>query len=172
MRLNHEPCSAPMHLLLGAVYRSQGRRGYFDVSNVTFVIFSPYLTFCIWCSCHTKTSMTHNCMIIFFYFTEEILKGSWLGGKRELKFPHILPITSHIKLIHLMARVFLSPGNLVSCMHYSDVTWASTHQPGRCSCNLELVIFKLISRIDILSIPCEIVLKCHNTSLMISHWFR
>ena len=36
--------------------------------------------------------------------------------------------------------------------------------PGTFSCNLKLAIFKLISRIDILSIPCEIVLRwiCQN----------
>ena len=34
-------CSAPMHLLFGAVYQSQyqGRRGYLDVSNVSLVIY-------------------------------------------------------------------------------------------------------------------------------------
>ena len=31
-------CSAPMHLLFGAVYRSQGRWGYLDVSNVALVL--------------------------------------------------------------------------------------------------------------------------------------
>ena len=30
-------CSTPMHLLFGAVYRSQGCRGYLDVSNVALV---------------------------------------------------------------------------------------------------------------------------------------
>ena len=30
-------CSPPMHLLFGAVYKSQGRWGYLDVSNVTSV---------------------------------------------------------------------------------------------------------------------------------------
>ena len=31
--------------------------------------------------------------------------------------------------------------------------------PGRCRCNLKLVIFKLMSRVDILSISCEIALR-------------
>ena len=31
--------------------------------------------------------------------------------------------------------------------------------PGRCGCNLKLVIFKLTSRVDILSISCEIALR-------------
>ena len=31
--------------------------------------------------------------------------------------------------------------------------------PGRCGCNLKLVIFKLTSRLDILSISCEIALR-------------
>ena len=32
--------------------------------------------------------------------------------------------------------------------------------PGRCGCNLESVIFKLMWRIDVLSISCEIFLRC------------
>ena len=31
--------------------------------------------------------------------------------------------------------------------------------PGRCSCNLEMVIFKVISKTDFLSISCEIIFK-------------
>ena len=47
------------------------------------------------------------------------------------------------------------------CSSYED-TWVSIHgyginslAAGRCSCNLELIIFKLMSRIDILSISHE-----------------
>ena len=39
-------CSAPVYLLFGAVYRSQGRRGYLDVSNVTLVLFLLKVVFC------------------------------------------------------------------------------------------------------------------------------
>ena len=44
--------------------------------------------------------------------------------------------------------------------HYADykVSQISSLSPERCSCNLEIVIFKLISRMNILSISCEIVL--------------
>ena len=31
--------------------------------------------------------------------------------------------------------------------------------PGKCCCNLELVIYKLISRIDIMNISCEIAVR-------------
>ena len=46
--------------------------------------------------------------------------------------------------------------------------------PGRYSCNLWLVIFKFMLRMNILSISYEIVNGgCHNISLMVSqHWFR
>ena len=37
--------------------------------------------------------------------------------------------------------------------------------PGRCSCNLKLIIFKLMSRIDVLSLSCEIVLR------WMPHWW-
>ena len=47
--------------------------------------------------------------------------------------------------------------------------------PERCGCDLKLVIFKFISRIDIGSISCDIALRCkyHKTTFMISqHWFK
>ena len=36
--------------------------------------------------------------------------------------------------------------------------WVKSLAPGRCGCNIVLVIFKLISMIDILSISCKITL--------------
>ena len=38
-------CSAPMHLLFGAVYRSQGHRGYLDVSKVALLWIGCRLSF-------------------------------------------------------------------------------------------------------------------------------
>ena len=37
--------------------------------------------------------------------------------------------------------------------------WVNSLAPGRCGCYLELVIFQLVSRINISNILCEIVLK-------------
>ena len=34
-----------------------------------------------------------------------------------------------------------------------------THWPLRCGCNVELMIFKLLSKIDIFNISCQIALK-------------
>ena len=45
---------------------------------------------------------------------------------------------------------------------------------GRCSCNVKLVIFKLTSRINVLTFPMKLPWhECHKVSLIISqHWFR
>ena len=45
--------------------------------------------------------------------------------------------------------------------------------PRRCDCNIKLIVFKLISRVGILSTSCEIALTQVNAALMISNsWFR
>ena len=44
--------------------------------------------------------------------------------------------------------------------------------PGRCECNLELIVLKVTSRKDILSIPCEITFRwTPQNSLMISQYY-
>ena len=43
--------------------------------------------------------------------------------------------------------------------HISHSQQVNPLAPGRCSCDLKLVIFKLKSRMNILSISCEIVLR-------------
>ena len=40
-----------------------------------------------------------------------------------------------------------------------DYNWViNSLAPEKCGCNLKLVVFKLISTLDIFSIPCEIAL--------------
>ena len=46
-------------------------------------------------------------------------------------------------------------GTNLSCHQYM----INSLVPGRCGCNLKLVIFKLTARVDILSISCEIALR-------------
>ena len=52
--------------------------------------------------------------------------------------------------------------------------WVNSLAPGTCGCNLKLVIFKLISRIDISRFLVKLPLdECQKPSLMISqHWIR
>ena len=47
------------------------------------------------------------------------------------------------------------------CLHHGNTLHSvfNSLAPGRCGCYLKLVIFKLVSRINILSISCEIVLR-------------
>ena len=45
-------------------------------------------------------------------------------------------------------------------IYYLTKLWTDSTAPGRCSCKFKLVVFKLILRIDILSISCEIASRC------------
>ena len=94
-----------------------------------------------------------------------------------------LNLTDKSTLVQVMAWRHLAPSHYLnqcwpSRMSLYDVTrppWVKWLAPGRCSCNIKLVNFKLISRIDILSISCKIALsECRITLLLIiSHnWFR
>ena len=44
-------------------------------------------------------------------------------------------------------------------MRYHDISKFNSLVAGRCDYKFELIIFKFISKIDILSIPCEIALR-------------
>ena len=52
--------------------------------------------------------------------------------------------------------------------------WVNSSAPGRCDCDLKLVVFKLLSRIAILKISSELHSgECYKSSLMIGqHWFE
>ena len=72
-----------------------------------------------------------------------LLRASDIG----LKYLEIMPYTMYVKW-HIQITATSPRGQ-----------WVNTLAPGRCGCNLKLVIFKHTSRVDILSISCEIALR-------------
>ena len=61
------------------------------------------------------------------------------------------------------SREFLSLKSYIFCEYGLGISCCgilfNSLFPGRCSCNFKLVIFKVVSRLDILSISCEITLR-------------
>ena len=107
------------------------------------------------------------------HFADDIFKCIFLNEnvsiaiKVSLKFVPKGPINNIPALVQIMA--WRRPGDkplsepmMVSLPTHICVTrpqWVNSLSPGTYGCNLKLVIFKLKSRTDILSISCEIALR-------------
>ena len=85
----------------------------------------------------------------------------------SLKFVPKIPINNTPALVQIMAWHQLSDKPLsepmmIVLLRHICVTlpqWVNPLAPGRCGCNLELVIFKFISRRGILRIACKIAFR-------------
>ena len=63
-----------------------------------------------------------------------------------------------VKLNHSLTLIKVAPQSL-HCHLKNHHVMLNSLVPGRCRCNLKLVIFKLTSRVAIFSISCEIALR-------------
>ena len=117
------------------------------------------------------------------HFADDIFKcifeneNEWISIKISLKFVPKGPIYNNPALVQIMA--WRRPGDkplsepmMVSLLTHICVTrpqWVNSLAPEKCDCIDELVIFKLILGIHILSIPMKLPSdECYKTSLMIS----
>ena len=108
------------------------------------------------------------------HFADDIFKcifekeNELISPRISLKFVPKVRINNIPALVQIMA--WCRPGNkplsepmMASLLTHIWVTqpqWVNLLDPGGCGCNLEWIIFKLISMIEILNISCEIALMC------------
>ena len=89
------------------------------------------------------------------------------AGNDNTRRPKLASGIKWIWMVQLIVSFIISQNSLNYCCpenHFQVNSLAST----RCGCNLKLVIFKLASRIDIISISCEIAPKVNDTR---PHWW-